>query len=257
MRFGNDEKETSRNTAIAEKQVDDSPEPRAIKRGIVASPCLPVSLSPRLAGDESWREQLTSLCEALTEDAAPLRSAIESFIAWADSEFRQSHDHFCLLGEDNFRRYLPVEPLRVRVHPADSMFDVFARAAAARAAGCRSTISMPPELTGPAAEAVARLDALTDMWAGAIEFLEEEDARLAELIVAGRIARVRYAAPARVPAEIRVAAAQALHYVSDAPVLAHGRVELLWYVREQSISHIYHRYGNLGMRSDEHRTEPE
>jgi RHH-type proline utilization regulon transcriptional repressor/proline dehydrogenase/delta 1-pyrroline-5-carboxylate dehydrogenase len=29
----------------------------------------------------------------------------------------------------------------------------------------------------------------------------------------------------------------------------------LWYVREQSISTDYHRYGNLGMRADEVRAE--
>jgi RHH-type transcriptional regulator, proline utilization regulon repressor / proline dehydrogenase / delta 1-pyrroline-5-carboxylate dehydrogenase len=36
-------------------------------------------------------------------------------------------------------------------------------------------------------------------------------------------------------------------------VLAEGRVELLWYLQEQSLSHIYHRYGNLGRRSEEER----
>ena len=42
-------------------------------------------------------------------------------------------------------------------------------------------------------------------------------------------------------------------YVARAPVLAEGRIELLWYVREQSISHDYHRYGNLGARIEESR----
>ena len=65
----------------------------------------------------------------------------------------------------------------------------------------------------------------------------------------GQVARVRYAAPERVPDTIRTAAAEALQYVADAPVSMHGRVELLWYLREQSISHVYHRYGNLGRRA--------
>ena len=42
------------------------------------------------------------------------------------------------------------------------------------------------------------------------------------------------------------AAAQSGCYIAHAPVLAHGRIELLWYCREQSISDSYHRYGNLG-----------
>jgi RHH-type proline utilization regulon transcriptional repressor/proline dehydrogenase/delta 1-pyrroline-5-carboxylate dehydrogenase len=53
-----------------------------------------------------------------------------------------------------------------------------------------------------------------------------------------------------------MAAAEALQYVADAPVSLHGRVELLWYLREQSVSLVYHRYGNLGLRSDENRDEP-
>jgi hypothetical protein len=31
---------------------------------------------------------------------------------------------------------------------------------------------------------------------------------------------------------------------------------LLWYFREQSIAHVYHRYGNLGIRAEETRAEP-
>jgi RHH-type proline utilization regulon transcriptional repressor/proline dehydrogenase/delta 1-pyrroline-5-carboxylate dehydrogenase len=226
--------------------------------------------------------QLRALGEELASqqvDADEVRrviAAIESYIAWAEAEFGVARDHFRLLGEDNFRRYLPVEPLRIRVHEDDTLADVFCRAAAARAAGCRATISVPPSLTvgrpsrggkesamcrsargtSSAAEAVELLDRLSDSWAGAIEFVEEEDAQIADAIRRGQVARVRYAAPDRVPEEVRAAAAEALEYVADAPVLGHGRVELLWYVREQSIAHVYHRYGNLGLRADDPRDEP-
>jgi RHH-type proline utilization regulon transcriptional repressor/proline dehydrogenase/delta 1-pyrroline-5-carboxylate dehydrogenase len=44
--------------------------------------------------------------------------------------------------------------------------------------------------------------------------------------------------------------------VMDAPVLVNGRIELLWNVREQSVSDDYHRYGNLGKRATEIRVEP-
>jgi RHH-type proline utilization regulon transcriptional repressor/proline dehydrogenase/delta 1-pyrroline-5-carboxylate dehydrogenase len=70
------------------------------------------------------------------------------------------------------------------------------------------------------------------------------------------VARVRYAAPDRVSRIVREAAAEALQWIADLPVSSHGRIELLWYYREQSISHVYHRYGNLGIRADEPRTEP-
>ena len=141
-----------------------------------------------------WRISLQTCSGAEAESAEQLDAdevrrvlaAIDSYAEWGEAEFRAAHDHFRLLGEDNFRRYLPVEPLRIRVHADDTLFDVFCRAAAARAAGCRATISVPPSLAGPAAEAVELLDRLTDSWAGAIEFVEEDDAQLAEAIRAGQ-----------------------------------------------------------------------
>jgi RHH-type transcriptional regulator, proline utilization regulon repressor / proline dehydrogenase / delta 1-pyrroline-5-carboxylate dehydrogenase len=43
--------------------------------------------------------------------------------------------------------------------------------------------------------------------------------------------------------------------VNGRAVSGEGRLELLWYVREQSISTDYHRYGNLGVRAAETRAE--
>ncbi|MFY8222071.1 MAG: hypothetical protein ACOVJ6_09210 [Pirellulales bacterium] len=40
---------------------------------------------------------------------------------------------------------------------------------------------------------------------------------------------------------------------TDVPVVAAGRIELLRHLREQSISHNYYRYGNLGRRASEPR----
>jgi RHH-type proline utilization regulon transcriptional repressor/proline dehydrogenase/delta 1-pyrroline-5-carboxylate dehydrogenase len=234
----------------------------------IQSPSLPFSPSPTLAPDARWRNDLVDLQRALEDGAAGgqpnadddvwrVLAAIQGYTHWARVEFHLAHDHFRLLGEDNFRRYLPVEPLRIRVHPDDSLFDIFARAAAARAAGVRATMSAPHTLVGPAAAAVELLDRLTDSWGGAIEFIEEDDESLAEAIHAGRVARVRYASPDRVPDAIRQAAAKSLQYLGDSPVTVNGRIELLWYFREQSVSHLYHRYGNLGLRANEPRTEPQ
>lgn len=200
-------------------------------------------------------ERAGSQSNANEHELRRVLSAIVSYEHWARNEFHTAHDHFRLLGEDNYRRYLPVEPLRIRIHENDSLSDIFCRAAAARATDCRATISSPPSLAGTAA-AVELLDQLTDPWAGAIEFIEESDQTLAEAIWKGQVARIRYAAPDRVPEIVRAAAAEALQYVADTPVSRHGRVELLWYMREQSVSHVYHRYGNLGLRIDEPRDEP-
>jgi RHH-type proline utilization regulon transcriptional repressor/proline dehydrogenase/delta 1-pyrroline-5-carboxylate dehydrogenase len=230
-------------------------------------PPRPHSHSPTLALDTRWLEHLQGLRSALQDGVAGgqqnadletcrVLDAISSYSNWAREEFNVAHDHFRLLGEDDFRRYLPVEAVRIRIHAEDTLSEIFCRAAAARAAGCRAIVSTPPTLSGSAADAVELLDRLTDPWAGAIEFVEEDDAALAEAIRAGQVPRIRYAAPDRVPDVVREAAAASLHYIADAPVSLHGRIELLWYVCEQSVSHVYHRYGNLGIRADEPRQEP-
>jgi RHH-type proline utilization regulon transcriptional repressor/proline dehydrogenase/delta 1-pyrroline-5-carboxylate dehydrogenase len=187
------------------------------------------------------------------DDVAHMHRAINSYLNWMAEEFGVAHDHFRLVGEDNYRRYLPVSRLRIRVHEDDAPFDVVARAAAARAVGCRTVVSAPLNLTGSARDSFDLLDQLTDSWAAAIEFVEESDQQLAEAMRSGATERVRYAGPLRVPELIRRASAESYVYIADAPVLAHGRVELLWYLQEQSLSHVYHRYGNLGRRAEEAR----
>lgn len=191
---------------------------------------------------------------APAKETARLLTALASYDHAAREEFLHAHDHFRLVGEDNFRRYLPIRAVRIRIHADDTFFDVFARAAAACAAGCRVTVSVPPAVPSPPAEA---LDEFTHAWGAQIEFVEESDADLAAAIRDGRTERVRFAAPSRVPRELRLLAAEASVHLADTPVLAEGRIELLWYLREQSLSHAYHRYGNLGSRAAERRTEPE
>ncbi len=203
---------------------------------------------------EDLRQRLLAVeVEAEPGEVARVLAAMASYDRAFREEFGRKHDHFRLLGEDNVRRYLPFAAVRVRVDVRDSFFEVFARACAARAAGCRVTVSAQPDL---AHAAVRRLDEMTDAWAAGIEFIEETDAELAAAIRSGEAERVRFAAAERVPVELRAVAHEAGVFLADAPVLAEGRVELLWYVREQSVSHAYHRYGNLGARAAERRAEP-
>jgi len=179
-------------------------------------------------------------------------SAVSSYRKSSSEEFGQSHDHFTLVGQDNFRRYLPVHALRIRVHPDDTAFDLFARVCAARTAGCGITVSFPP---GPMPLALRILEEITEFWAGAIEFVEEDDEHLASILRERQTDRLRYAAPSRVSGAVLNAAAETGLCIVSQPVLREGRIELLWYMQEQSISFDYHRYGNLGVRSSEARTE--
>lgn len=182
-----------------------------------------------------------------------LKDAILSYDQFACEEILKSHDASRLLGQDNVRRYLPVNHLRIRVTDHDTVLEIFARAVAGIASGARIVVSHPPDVH---AGAIELLDNLTDDWAGDIEFIEETDQQLIGTIAAGHVERIRYATHASVPKSVRIAANASFIHIADRSVSPHGRIELLRYVVEQSLSIDYHRYGNLGFRATEQRTEP-
>jgi RHH-type transcriptional regulator, proline utilization regulon repressor / proline dehydrogenase / delta 1-pyrroline-5-carboxylate dehydrogenase len=179
-----------------------------------------------------------------------LALAIDDYDKFASDEIRQSHDTLRLVGQDNIRRYLNIPRLRIRLHEKDDWLDILARAIAVVAVGGRAAISQPPQVH---TSKVDLLEALTDIWAGDLEFIEESDSELIEAIRDGEIDRLRYASRDRVSEQIRKAATDQFVYIADTPVTRLGRVELLWYVREQSLCVDYHRYGNLGFRAEEER----
>ena len=168
-------------------------------------------------------------------------------------EFSQEHDRQRLVGQDNIRRYLPVHDLRIRVCENDTFFEIVARLCAARAAGCRVTVSVPHEFHS---EVIEFLNTVTEPWGAGVEFVEESDEELLDVIIAGHTGRIRYAHRDHISEMIWRCVPETGIYLAHAPVLAEGRVELLWYLREQSLCVDYHRYGNLGERSEEERAEP-
>lgn len=211
--------------------------------------------APAQPGSEQLDNQdLAVLARGLSSEQGALLSALASYDRWWSDEFSRAHDHFRLLGQDNFRSYQPFGVIHVRVTADDSLFEVFARVAAARVTGARVIVSTPPGFTSPA---LGLLKELTQPWAAGIGFVEHTDGQLAAAMRAGQVERLRVAGGDRVNAEVlRAAAGHGVHVAAE-PVLAEGRVELLWYVREQSLSHDYHRYGHLGARASEPRRMPQ
>ncbi|MHB1035951.1 MAG: proline dehydrogenase family protein [Pirellulales bacterium] len=220
-----------------------------------ASPTEDILPKPSLADlCEQLRLRAAELGKDGDRQAARICAAAGSYERACREEFGVEHDPFRLVGQDNLRRYLPVGDVRVRVHPQDTAFDLFARVCAAHSVGSRAVVSVPPQFTSPALKV---LEELTEPWAARIEFVEESDDELADAIRQRQTDRVRYAARDRVPDVAFQAAGESGVCVIAAPVLAEGRVELLWYLEEQSLSIDYHRYGNLGSRAAEPRSEPD
>jgi RHH-type proline utilization regulon transcriptional repressor/proline dehydrogenase/delta 1-pyrroline-5-carboxylate dehydrogenase len=197
-----------------------------------------------------FRDRLLQSDMLPESDRTRLVEAIGSMDDQMRLEFGLSHDHVKRVGQDNLRHYLPVQGLRIRVTQEDSVWEISARIAAAKAVRAPVLVSYAP---GVHVQTLSTLETLTEDWGGLIEFIEEPDAALAQAIRAGGVKRIRYAARERVPTEIYEAAAAAGMFLATAPVLCEGRIELLWYLQEQSVCVDYHRYGNLGNRAGEAR----
>ncbi len=207
----------------------------------------------QLLNDEENADAKRMQAQLTDAQWAVLQSALLDYDQFAISEIRQKHDTLRLIGQDNFRLYQPMTHMRIRVSTSDSLLSIIARAAAVIAVGGRATLSHAEDVQ---VDSLKLLEALTREWAADLEFVEESDVELVEAIRQEQVDRVRYALPANVPLTVRKAAEEQFIYIADAPVSPCGRIELLWYVREQSLCVDYHRYGNLGFRATENRSEP-
>jgi RHH-type proline utilization regulon transcriptional repressor/proline dehydrogenase/delta 1-pyrroline-5-carboxylate dehydrogenase len=178
---------------------------------------------------------LLECCLRATRDAderALLRASATSYArAWRD-HFGREHDPSRILGERNGLRYRPCRRIVARgVAPSVSLAQV---ALAASAAGVPLTVSLTPESPLPAWLAER---------GGAAVVVETEAGFVERLAYPADAERVRVWGPLSIAA--RAAANSVGLTVVDAPVLANGRLELRWYLREQTVSRLLHRYGSV------------
>jgi RHH-type proline utilization regulon transcriptional repressor/proline dehydrogenase/delta 1-pyrroline-5-carboxylate dehydrogenase len=145
---------------------------------------------------------------------------------WWSSYYGRSHDPTGLFCEQNALRYLPRPHVVVRVGADADPADAARTARAARAAGVRPTVSAATAAGLP--DGVGRV---------------EDDETFAAGLSGMQFGRVRHVG--RAPAMLRASAVAAEVDVIDEPVVASGRLEMRWYLREQAISRTLHRFGNL------------
>jgi len=159
---------------------------------------------------------LLTLGRWTAQEPRSIERARESFArAWTD-EFGVERDRSGLTAEANVLRYRPLPGVLARVDEAVGADEVAILHLAA------STCGVALELSTTA---------------------EETDGALAARLAASGVSRLRLLAPAA--DAVRAAAHAAGIVVDDSPVLDHGRIELLRWVREQAISRTRHRYGNV------------
>ncbi len=193
-------------------------------------------------GDEPLPEPMAVLLERCLaqlagSDARDLvqASAASYARAWR-RHFGREHDPSAVLGEDNVFRYRPCRRVIVRgsIEREDAAVTLCQVLLVARVANVPLTISLP---SGQSPWS----------WLGENEnttvVVETESALAERLASPGEAERLR--AWESVSTAVRGAANRAGIAVVDAPVLANGRLELRWYLREQTVSRVLHRYGSL------------
>ena len=208
---------------------------------------------------EELKPVYDSLCQEMdhwqiTPDALPqIASAMANYELHFHQEFEATHDHFKLIGQDNLRSYQPLNRIAICIGPYDSSEDIILRIAATILTGNSPQFFLLPGLD-PNAESMLCQSRLYQLSRGNVASRDEKI--FIDRIREGQVSRLRLSDTTKLPALTTAAAHEAGVAIIDAPVSFNGMVELAWYFQEQSLSANYHRYGNLGTRSDELRSEP-
>lgn len=222
-----------------------------------------------------WLQDALDEKACSNQTAERVSNAVRSQRLAVDQEFAKSHDHFRLVGQDNIRRYRVAKAVTLRVHACDSdadggngsmsgslatakpslaelVEDSLITLSAALAVDAQVTLSIDPALPRDLRQL---LESTADELPGLIEPVEETPETLCRRIADGAVRRLRVLQPLTHDSEIARVCGEQFTSVLAEPVLSEGCLECLCYLNEQSISHDYHRYGNLGRRAGESRRD--
>lgn len=179
-------------------------------------------------------------------DFSNLKSALASYLENYKNEFGVEKDYTHIRGEDNIFRYIPLNKIALRVTKSDSLFDVLSRVFAAQICGVKVHISIE----------YAQSSTISFIFENKDEILNEGDKILREteeeFVKSFKdIQRIVYSDINKVSKFVFKQASKDAKFIIRQKPLMEGRIELLNYMMEQSISHSFHRYGNLGARAEE------
>ena len=161
-----------------------------------------------------------------------------------EKEFSKEHDYAKVRGEDNIFKYFPLKKVALRVSAHDGLFDTLARIMAAKIAHSSLHVSIDISVEN---------SVISFLFENKHHLFEANDTvvREDEETFSGVIAKsdkVFFNTKEAVSSFIYEKAALQAKCIVTTPPLMEGRIEMLHYFGEQSISHSYHRYGNLGKR---------
>ncbi|MFT7860945.1 MAG: bifunctional proline dehydrogenase/L-glutamate gamma-semialdehyde dehydrogenase [Sulfurimonas sp.] len=166
------------------------------------------------------------------------------FAHWYEAEFKKEHDYAHIRGENNVIRYLPVKSVLLRVEDDDNFEEVLTSIMAIKMVGAKLHISIP-KMSRKGEYIWLETKALSLLEQSDVVVREDEDELIASI---PNFERVRFLAQEHVSPKIYDAVASKAIYIASTPFVSHGRIELMHYFVEQSVTNSYHRYGNLGIQ---------
>ena len=181
------------------------------------------------------RSQLSELVDA-DKDKNRLNYAAESYKNSWGTEFSLERDVNHIYGEENIFRYLPLKSIGLRVQENDNLCDILLILSAVTTAKTPLTVSISGSDSKLQAIEKAALTLL-----GIVIKMQDEDRFVEEI---ENYERIRICSPTASDAIYLKAAKLGKHIANNKP-LAEGRLEMLHYLKEQSIAYEYHRYGSI------------
>ena len=177
----------------------------------------------------TWHQPTNALDSKAT--LAATAATTQSFARWWRDEFAGDHDPSQLRSESNTFRYRQLDGIVVfRVTDGVTPLDIATAVIASATSGVSLCISTPKPLEFDSNVSIQN-----------VKVVVESDEDLANRLSGGAISRLR------APGNSSVALAAASHLagivIDTAPVVRNGRVELIHWVREQSVTECLHRYG--------------
>ncbi|MDR3217819.1 MAG: bifunctional proline dehydrogenase/L-glutamate gamma-semialdehyde dehydrogenase [Dysgonamonadaceae bacterium] len=187
------------------------------------------------AGGPNYVSCFVEFTETLPEGKVRVNTAEENYLnVWQD-EFAQAKDVSHIYGEENIFRYLPLKSMGFRVRENDDIADVELVLTAARTTKTPLTVSIS-ENNGNK----QKIEALASE-SGCKVKIQDEQAFIDEM---DKYERIRTCSRDLSDAFYQKAAKLGKHIANNKP-LVEGRLELLHYLKEQSIAYEYHRYGSI------------
>ncbi len=152
--------------------------------------------------------------------------------------FSKSYDYANILGQSNLCLFIKTNSMIIRVHKNDDQISILTRLFAAKLCVVKIAVSVDDACGEMIHNLISQYSFLFEN----VKVIIENDEFFSKTLVFYN--RLRYSNQ-DVPEIVLKSANELGIYIARNPILYYGKIELLQYLQEQSISFNYHRYGHI------------